>query len=35
MTFKLSFKLVEADKGSGDAVCKKEETRRIAETNGV
>ncbi|KAF4381691.1 small ribosomal subunit protein uS7cz/uS7cy [Cannabis sativa] len=33
MVFKLSFELVDAAKGSGDAIRKKEETHRMAETN--
>ncbi|KAF2282305.1 hypothetical protein GH714_043971 [Hevea brasiliensis] len=31
MAFKLSFELVDAAKGSGDAIRKKEETHRVAE----
>nr|GEU81558.1 cytochrome f, plastidic [Tanacetum cinerariifolium] len=31
--FKLSFELVDAAKGSGDAICKREETHRMAEEN--
>jgi len=30
---RLSFELVDASKGSGDATCKKEETHRVAEAN--
>ncbi|CAN6441067.1 unnamed protein product [Victoria cruziana] len=33
MAFKLSFELVDAARGSGDAICKKEETHRMAEAN--
>ncbi|RZC65339.1 hypothetical protein C5167_009029 [Papaver somniferum] len=33
MAFKLSFELVDAAKGSGDAIRKKEETHRMAEAN--
>ncbi|EEF41974.1 chloroplast 30S ribosomal protein S7, putative [Ricinus communis] len=33
MAFKLSSKLVDAAKGSGDAIRKKEETRRMGEAN--
>ena len=33
MTFKLSSKLVDVAKGSGDAICQKEETHRMAEAN--
>ncbi|KAL9664704.1 hypothetical protein QQ045_020110 [Rhodiola kirilowii] len=33
MTFKLSSELVDAAKGSGDAIRKKEETHRMAEAN--
>ncbi|KAL4275628.1 hypothetical protein AHAS_Ahas20G0126200 [Arachis hypogaea] len=33
MAFKLSSELVDAAKGSGDAICKKEETHRMAEAN--
>jgi small subunit ribosomal protein S7 len=33
MVFKLSFELVDAAKGSGDAIRKKEETHRMAEAN--
>ena len=33
MAFKLSSKLVDVAKGSGDAICKKEETHRMAEAN--
>ncbi|KAI5658737.1 hypothetical protein M9H77_27530 [Catharanthus roseus] len=33
MTFKLSFELVDAAKGSGDAIRKREETHRMAEAN--
>ncbi|KAD6119710.1 hypothetical protein E3N88_10981 [Mikania micrantha] len=33
MTFKLSSELVDADKGSGDAIRKREETHRMAEAN--
>ncbi|XP_047257904.1 30S ribosomal protein S7, chloroplastic-like [Capsicum annuum] len=33
MAFKLSFELVDAAKGSGDAICKKEKTHKIAEAN--
>ncbi|KAF1876716.1 hypothetical protein Lal_00031529 [Lupinus albus] len=33
MAFKLSFELVDAAKGSGDAIRKKEETHRMAEEN--
>ncbi|KAI3813941.1 hypothetical protein L1987_18676 [Smallanthus sonchifolius] len=29
MAFKLSFELVDATKGSGDAICKREETYRM------
>uniref|UniRef100_A0A3Q7EC97 Small ribosomal subunit protein uS7 domain-containing protein n=1 Tax=Solanum lycopersicum TaxID=4081 RepID=A0A3Q7EC97_SOLLC len=31
MAFKLSSELVDESKGSGDAICKKEETHRIVE----
>ncbi|MBA0799224.1 hypothetical protein Gohar_009753, partial [Gossypium harknessii] len=33
MAFKLSFELVDAAKGSDDAIRKKEETHRMAEAN--
>ncbi|KAG4185998.1 hypothetical protein ERO13_A08G015300v2 [Gossypium hirsutum] len=33
MAFKLSSELVDAAKGSGDAIRKKEETHRMAEAN--
>ncbi|KAF5812789.1 30S ribosomal protein S7 [Helianthus annuus] len=33
MAFKLSSKLVDAAKGSGDAIRKREETHRMAEAN--
>ncbi|KAF3637900.1 30S ribosomal protein S12, chloroplastic [Capsicum annuum] len=33
MAFKLSSELVDAAKGSGDAICKKEETHEMAEEN--
>ncbi|EXC05021.1 30S ribosomal protein S7 [Morus notabilis] len=33
MVFKLSSELVDAAKGSGDAIRKKEETHRMAEAN--
>uniref|UniRef100_A0A7N0UWP7 Small ribosomal subunit protein uS7 domain-containing protein n=1 Tax=Kalanchoe fedtschenkoi TaxID=63787 RepID=A0A7N0UWP7_KALFE len=33
MAFKLSYELVDAVKGSGDAKHKKEETHRMAEAN--
>ncbi|KAJ9181111.1 hypothetical protein P3X46_009277 [Hevea brasiliensis] len=33
MVFKLSFELVDAAKGSGDAIRKKEETHRVEEAN--
>ncbi|KAJ6875194.1 hypothetical protein NC652_034812 [Populus alba x Populus x berolinensis] len=33
MIFKLGFELVDVAKGSGDAICKKEETHRMAEAN--
>ena len=33
IAFKLSFELVDAPKGSGDAIRKKEETPRMAEAN--
>ena len=33
MTLKLSSKLVDVAKGSGHAIFKKEETRRMAEAN--
>ncbi|MBA0754559.1 hypothetical protein Gogos_020210, partial [Gossypium gossypioides] len=33
MAFKLSFELVDAAKGSGDTIRKKEETHRMAEAN--
>ncbi|XLS91383.1 hypothetical protein HN51_067391 [Arachis hypogaea] len=35
MTFKLSSELVDAVKGSGDAIRKKEETHRMTEANRV
>lgn len=33
MAFKLSSELLDAVKGSGDAIRKKEETHRMAEAN--
>nr|BCN41450.1 ribosomal protein S7 [Actinidia deliciosa] len=33
MAFKLSYELVDAAKGRGEAICKKEETHRMAEAN--
>ncbi|KAJ6951444.1 ribosomal protein S7 [Populus alba x Populus x berolinensis] len=33
MVFKLSSELVDAAKGSGDAIQKKKETHRMAEVN--
>ncbi|RYQ92316.1 hypothetical protein Ahy_B09g098515 isoform D [Arachis hypogaea] len=33
MAFKFSSELVDAAKGSGDAIRKKEETHRMAEAN--
>ncbi|PIM99571.1 hypothetical protein CDL12_27936 [Handroanthus impetiginosus] len=33
MAFKLSFELVDAAKGSGDAISKKEKTHKKAESN--
>ncbi|CAN6453899.1 unnamed protein product [Victoria cruziana] len=33
MAFKLSSELVDATRGSGDAICKKKETHRMAEAN--
>ena len=33
MAFKLSSKLVDVAKGSGDAIRKKEKTHRMAEAN--
>ncbi|KAL5067613.1 hypothetical protein RYX36_018500, partial [Vicia faba] len=33
MAFKLCFELVDAAKGTGDAICKKEETQRMVEEN--
>ena len=33
MALKLSFELVDAAKGSGGAIRKKEETHRMVETN--
>ncbi|MBA0813316.1 hypothetical protein Gohar_027178, partial [Gossypium harknessii] len=33
MTFKLSFKLVDVTKGSGDAIRKKKKTHRMAKAN--
>ena len=35
MAFKLSYELVDAAKGSGDAIRNKEETHRMAEANRV
>ncbi|KAF4366420.1 hypothetical protein G4B88_003132 [Cannabis sativa] len=35
MVFKLSSELVDAAKGSGDAIRKEEETHRMAEANGA
>ncbi|CAI8582989.1 unnamed protein product [Vicia faba] len=35
MAFKLSSELVDAAKGSGDAIRKKEETQRMAEANRI
>jgi len=33
MAFKLSYELVDAAKGSGDAIRRKEETQRMGEAN--
>lgn len=33
MAFRLSSELVDVAKGSGDAICKKEETHKMVEAN--